>query len=127
MSIQIIIDASNAVLGRIASYAAKQSLLGKEVIIVNCNKANIIYEYLVLREKGGSAQKGPYFPKHPDRILKRTIRGMLSHHQKRGLDAIRRIMCHNDTPKEFESAKKITLAGKEKPISLTLSELSKEI
>ena len=33
--IEIIIDASHSVLGRVASFAAKQSLLGKKVIIGN--------------------------------------------------------------------------------------------
>jgi large subunit ribosomal protein L13 len=57
---KIVIDATNATLGRLASYSAKQALLGKEIAIVNCDKAviagkrrSIIIEYQEKRGKGG--------------------------------------------------------------------------
>ncbi len=129
---KIIIDATNATLGRLASYAAKQSLLGKEVIIINCeevvvtgSRKNIINHYLEYRTRGGTSLKGPFFPKSPERIVKRTIRGMLSYKQGRGRAALKRILCYNDAPKEYAEAKKIK-AGKEKNTSTTkLSEVSK--
>jgi large subunit ribosomal protein L13 len=131
---KLIIDADNAILGRLASYAAKQSLLGMEITIVNCNKSviagkksSIIKEYIVARQRGGSSRKGPFFPKTPARILKRTIRGMLTYKKGRGEDAYKRIKCYDTTPDELKDAKKI-LAGKEKKIkTLKLNELSKEI
>jgi len=131
---KIVIDANNAILGRLASYAAKQALLGKEIVIVNCNdavitgkKSSIVSEYMVARARGGSSLKGPFFPKSPERILKRTIRGMLSYKQGRGREALKRIICYNATPAEYEEAKKI-IAGKEKNIkTIKLSELSKVI
>ena len=130
----IVIDAKNAVLGRLASYAVKQALLGKTIAIVNCSetlitgkKRSIIEEYQETKARGGSALKGPFFPKSPERILKRTIRGMISYKKARGLDAFKRIKCYNKVPREFEEAKKI-LAGKEKKTkTIKLSELSKEI
>ena len=129
---QIVIDATNAILGRLASFAAKQSLLGKSVIIVNCNeavvsgtKANILKEYKIARARGGSAQRGPHFPKSPDRIVKRTVRGMLSYKQGRGEAALDRVICHNNTPAELVEAKKI-LSGKEKSIkTIKLSEVAR--
>ena len=36
MTEKLIIDANNAVMGRLASYVAKQAMLGKEIVIVNC-------------------------------------------------------------------------------------------
>ncbi len=130
----IVIDATNATLGRLASYVAKQSLLGKEIAIVNCSKAiitgrkrNIIDDYNNRRKKGGSAQKGPFFPKSPEKIMKRTIRGMLSYKQGRGLAALKRIRCYNQVPVELEAAKKVH-AGKEKRTTvMELQELSREI
>ncbi len=129
---KIIIDATNAVLGRLASYSAKQALLGKEVIIVNCKEAiltgrreMILKDYREAREKGSHSQKGPFFPKTPERILKRTIRGMLSYKQGRGESAFKRIICYNETPQEYLESKKIK-AGKEKHVkTLKLSEVSK--
>lgn len=120
MNNEIVIDATNAILGRLASYAAKQSMLGKKVIIVNCKDvviigkpSSILKDYNVKRQRGGSALMGPMFPKHPERIVKRTIRGMLSYRQGRGLDAFKRIKCYNVTPAEYADVKKF-VAGKEK-------------
>ena len=131
---EIVIDASNATLGRLSSYAAKQSLLGKSIIIVNCNDAIItgdkrttINKYKRLRSMGGLSQRGPYFPKSPERLVKRAIRGMLSHRQSRGKEALQRIMCYNSVPAEYEQKPKIK-AGREKiQKSISLYTLSREI
>src|SRR3989344_4204214 len=132
--IEIIIDASHSVLGRVASFAAKQSLLGKKVIIVNCGDAiltghrnSIIKEYRIIPEKGGSSRRGPFFPKQPERIMRRTVRGMLSSHQHRGRSAFRRILCFRNMPKEYELSQKIALMVKDVSSSITLSALSMEI
>jgi large subunit ribosomal protein L13 len=134
MEMKIVVDGKNALLGRLASYVAKQSLLGKEISIVNCNEIvvsgkpkSVIGEYKEMRNKGGSSLKGPFFPKLPERIVKRTIRGMLSHRQGRGRDALKRIKCYNETPVEFENSKMIK-SGKEKDIKkIKLKDLGKEI
>ncbi len=134
MENKIIIDGENAVLGRLASFVAKQALLGKEVVVVNCKEVvvtgrprSIIKEYKEAREKGGSSLHGPFFPRFPERIVKRTIRGMLAHKQLRGKTALKRVRCHNEIPAEFENSKKF-VAGKEKKIkTIKLKELSKEI
>ncbi|MEM4259358.1 MAG: 50S ribosomal protein L13 [Candidatus Pacearchaeota archaeon] len=134
MTEQIIIDAKDAVLGRIASYAAKQALLGKKVIIVNCNDAlltgrrNMVLEqYSHMRSRGRGAQKGPIIPKVAEKLMKRTIRGMLEYTQKRGEDALDRILCYNETPKEFETAKKISLVRELKTKAIKLKEVVKII
>ncbi len=128
---KLIIDAENAVLGRLASYAAKQALLGREIIIVNSNKAiitgnsrNIAERYSKKRARGGSGQAGPYFPTTPGRIIKRTIRNMLPYKQGRGRDAFLRIKCHESIPKEFESMKMIkSKRGKQGMLLEYLSEM----
>ena len=130
----ILIDATNATAGRLASYVAKQALLGKSIVIVNCNHAiitgrrsSIINDFKEKRSRGGSSPHGPFYPKSPERIIKRLIRGMVPHRHYRGLNAMKKIMCYNSVPAEFHSAKKI-LAGKEKKTTiLSLHDLSKEI
>lgn len=131
---KIIIDASQGSLGRIAAFAAKQSLLGKEVIIVNCNDAVItgkprttIANYQQKRARGGSAQKGPYFPKNPERLMKRTVRGMLSYKQGRGDAAFKRIMCYNETPEEYKDAEKTSMKKLFHAKTIKLSDLDKEL
>ena len=131
---KIVIDANNAILGRLASYAAKQALLGKNLIIVNCEEAVItgnprstIKEYGATRKKGGNSLQGPFFPKNPERIIKRTIRGMLSYKQARGREALKKIICHNEIPEEYKEVKMIR-AGKEKKVkTIKLKELAGEI
>lgn len=134
METKVIIDASHGVLGRIAAFAAKQSLLGKEIIIVNCehvsitgNPRRIIEGYQQKRGRGGTAQRGPYFPKDPKMLVKRTIRGMLDHTHGRGHAALKRITCYNDVPAEYEHAKKISMKREIKTKSITLERLDKEL
>ena len=131
---KIVIDLSGAILGRAASYIAKQALLGKKVIVVNCDNAlvtgkrrMIINEYHQARVRGGKSLNGPHFPKHTDKLVKRTVRGMLSYTQQRGLDALKRVLCYTNTPEEYASSKKITMTADTKSKTISLKDLSEEI
>jgi large subunit ribosomal protein L13 len=116
-----IIDGKNAILGRLASYVAKEALKGEELIVLNCsdviitgNKKNILEDFERKRRMGGSSQKGPLHHKSSEKIIKRVIRGMLPNHRfGRGREAFKRVKCYSGVPKEFEQSKKI-VAGKEK-------------
>ncbi len=127
-----VIDAENAIAGRLASYASKQLLLGKEIVIVNSEKAiimgnerDIISKYLALRRKGGSAMKGPFFPSSPERILKRIVRGMLPQKKGRGMEALKRIKCYIGIPEEFKNTKMIKSSRGIAPIkSITIGQVS---
>ena len=128
-----IIDGKNAVLGRLASYAAKEALKGEDVVIVNSeqviitgNKKNIQKNFEAKRSRVGSSQKGPKLSKTSENIVKRTIRGMLPDHRKgQGKKAFKRIKCYSGIPEEFREAKKI-IAGKEKRSKfMQIKEISK--
>jgi len=116
-----IIDGKNAILGRLASYAAKEALKGEDIAIVDCekiiitgNKENIKEEFEATRKRVGSTQNGPKISRMSEKIVKRAIRGMLPNYRNgRGRVAFKRIKCYVGVPKEFESAKKIS-AGREK-------------
>ena len=133
---EIIINAENATLGRLASYVAKQALLGNKIIILNSEKAIvtgrrlfIINDYLKKRSKGGKAiQKGPYYSRSSEKIVKRAIRGMLpDFRQGNGKEALKRILCFVGIPDKYKNSKMIK-AGKEKTTSFILvEEISKEI
>jgi large subunit ribosomal protein L13 len=134
MNKNIIVNAEGAVLGRLASFVAKQALLGKSVDVVNTEKSLItglrmttLENYKQKRSLGGTIQRGPNFPSSADKILKRTIRGMLSYKQGRGADALKRIKTHNGVPKQFEAAEKISLAHKTKARTTTLGEIAREL
>ena len=82
-------DAEGAILGRLASAVAdllqKAARDGREdkVVIVNAEKAVVtgsptsIMATYHAKYKLNHARKGPFFPRMPDQILKRTVRGML--------------------------------------------------
>jgi large subunit ribosomal protein L13 len=107
----MIVDATGLVLGRLASVTATRLLSGEEIHIVNAEKAivtgkreTIYSEYAHTRARG-SREKGPFFPKRPDMILKRTVRGMLPYKMKRGRDAMSRLRVYVGVPRELREEK----------------------
>lgn len=129
----MIIDAKNAILGRLASHVAKQLLNGKEVVIVNSvdiiitgNPKQIVGKYLKRRRRG-SPQHGPFFPKKPDLIVRRTIRGMLPK-TKKGRDAFKKLRVHISVPDDLKDKKMEKVAIKGVRInSISLGELAKAL
>lgn len=128
-----IIDGKNAILGRLASYCAKEALKGEGIVILNCeqviitgNKKRIQKDFEERRGRVGSSQKGPKISRTSERIVKRAIRGMLPDHRKgKGKIAYKRIKCYVGIPKEFQDAKKI-VSGKEKRTKfIQIKEISK--
>lgn len=107
----MIIDATNLIVGRLASFAAKQALLGEAVDIVNCEKAMmtgdrkwILKEY-ARKMQIGTYNKGPFTVRMPDRFVKRIIRGMLPYKQEKGRSALGRIKCYIGVPERFKDKK----------------------
>lgn len=113
----MIIDATNLVLGRLATFAAKKSLLGEKVDIINCEKAVITgdptttYTRFKQRRDLGIPLKGPYPSRMPDRIVRRTIRGMLPRKKTKGRDAFSRVMCYIGIPDKVKDKKAETIKG----------------
>lgn len=110
----IMIDAENLILGRIGTYAAKQALLGEEVIIINCEKAivtgkksEVIADYRTKKQRG--THKGPIYFRNPERFVKRSIRGMLPYKKEKGAKAFKKIMCYNGVPEEYKDKETIKL------------------
>lgn len=103
-----IVDGTNLVLGRLASKVAKEALKGEEISIVNSEKAvvtgrkhDILVQYHEIRTVG-SKYKGPFFPRQPNLIVRRTIRGMLPYKKETGKSAYRKIKVYIGTPKTLE-------------------------
>jgi large subunit ribosomal protein L13 len=127
-----VINAENAVLGRLASKVAKILLSGEEVAIINAEEAiitgskeRIITEFKEKRKIGYRPRKGPYWPRMPDKILKRVVRGMLPHQKPRGRDALKKLKVYIGVPKEFERANLEDIVEKKIPDRfITLKELS---
>ena len=110
-----VIDANGLILGRLASIVAQRLLLGEEINIINAERAVVsgspettVSKYQTMREKG-SKEKGPYFPKRSDMILRRTIRGMLPHKKAFGKAAFGRLRVYMGTPAELKDVEAETL------------------
>ena len=101
-------DAEGTVMGRLASTAAKALLKGESVVIVNAEKAvitgarlGIIQEYRHKRELG-TYRFGPFYPRRPDRVLRRVVRGMLPFYRAHGKAAFQRLQVHVGVPAELK-------------------------
>ncbi len=107
----ILINGENHILGRLSSIVAKKLLDGEEVVIVNAEKIAIIGDKDIILEKykdrinlsaKGNPHRGPKFPRMPDRIVRRAIRGMLPFKRARGREAFRRLKVFIGIPNELK-------------------------
>jgi len=111
----MIINAEDTILGRLATYAAKQALLGEKVFIINCEKAIItgsrkdILNDFAERIARGNPFKGPYFPRRSDMIVRRTVRGMLPRRKSKGRIAYKNVVCYLGMPESLKNEKIISL------------------
>lgn len=113
---EIIVDATNCIVGRLGAYVAKQALLGNTVRVVNAEKAVmtgnprwIVDKYYHRRVETGRPGKGPYILRAPDRFLRRQFRGMLPHKKARGSAAFKRILCYEGVPGQFANKKLVVV------------------
>ncbi len=99
----LVVDAGDCILGRVASEVAQRALDGDRVAIVNAEEAVItgdkedIFETYRTRLQMGS-DRGPYYPKRPDTIFKRSVRGMLPYKKPRGREALDNVRVYVATP-----------------------------
>ena len=135
---KMIIDATNLILGRMAAVAAKQALKGESVTIVNCEKAVItgsreqLLENYAKKFDVGQVNQGPYFPRRPDMLVRRTIRGMLPRKKPKGRAAFARVECYVGIPsqirrEEMKSLPEANLERIKKAAHMTVSELCKHL
>jgi large subunit ribosomal protein L13 len=104
----IIYDAKNQILGRLATKIARKLLEGERVFVVNAEKAVIsgdpryTIELYKKRRARGDPKKGPFFPRTPDGMFRRAVRGMLPWHKHRGREAFRRLRVYVGMPEELK-------------------------
>ena len=130
-----VIDVKGAVVGRAATRIAKRLLSGEEIIVVNAEdaiitgrKEQIVQRYRDKRNLGGMRYKGPYYPRMPDRIFRRIVRGMLPYKKSSGRDAFKRLKVYIGVPKDLKSQSKEferMLPGKRYSEYVKLGEVSK--
>ncbi|ABW02690.1 50S ribosomal protein L13 [Caldivirga maquilingensis] len=119
---EVVIDASNHVAGRLATVVAKLALQGKRVIIINAEKAvvtgdrNMVIDWFKrrmseIRTHYNPEKVGPKWPRRPDRILRRIIRGMLPYKRSKGKSALKRIRIFMGVPSEYSGKAAYVIPG----------------
>ncbi|MGM0405771.1 MAG: 50S ribosomal protein L13 [Thermoplasmatota archaeon] len=128
-------DGEGKILGRLATKIAEELLSGEDVRVVNAEKVfitgdkiTILEDYKKKRERG-KIRKGPYYPRRPERIFKRSVRGMLPYQQPRGRKAFKRLRAYIGVPSEFEGKEFLgdEVKTTETSRGLTLEEISKHL
>ncbi len=103
----LIVDGRGCILGRVASQVADRALAGERIALVNAedlivtgDEEDVVAKYKERAEL--ASDRGPYYPKRPDGIAKRTIRGMLPYKRPRGREAFERIRVYVGNPYETD-------------------------
>lgn len=132
-----VINGEGLILGRMCSKVAKRLLNGEEIIIVNAEKVVLsgkrkskvaeAKEFLEV----GAPERGPFHSRRPDRIVRKTVRGMVPWKQPKGKVAYKRLKVFMGIPEELKDQKLETFidvqASKLKGPHFTLAELAVQI
>merc|ERR1719472_774447 len=86
----VVIDCRGHLLGRLASFVAKEALAGQKRMSTN-------------------PRRGPFHHRSPADMLMRTIRGMLPHKIYRGSAAFQRVKAVDGMPAPFDKIKKMVV------------------
>ena len=135
-----VIDATNAIAGRLSSVVAKRLLRGERIAIVNSENAiitgdpkRVLNMYMKRvsewRTYYNPEKRGPKIPRTPDRILKRMVRGMLPKKKPKGREALKRLRVYIGVPEDLKGVKAVKVKEAELKRDdikyITLGELSK--
>merc|ERR1711966_349038 len=114
----VVIDARGHLLGRLASFVAKEALLGQKVMVVRCEDIVISGSFirnklklLMKRNKrmNTNPKKGPFHHRSPADMFVRVVRGMIPHKLYRGSAAFQRVKAVEGVPEPFNSVKKMVV------------------
>ena len=130
----VVVDARNCIVGRVASEVAQKALAGESVAIVNAEDAVItgseddVMSTYRKRANVGS-DRGPHYPTRPDGMFKRSVRGMLPYKEQRGREALSNVRVYVGNPydEDGEALDDTTLDRLSNIKFLTLGEISENL
>ncbi|QCC52006.1 50S ribosomal protein L13 [Halapricum salinum] len=103
----VIVDARDCIMGRVASQVAERAMDGESVAVVNVERAvitgsedDVTSKFQKRRELG--SDRGPAYPKRPDGIFKRAIRGMVPYKEQKGRAAFENVRVYVGNPYDDE-------------------------
>lgn len=107
----MIIDGQGHILGRLASVISKKLLEGEEIVVLNAEEimltGNKDWAYAKYKQRvdrksiSNPRDLGPKYPKRPDDIFRRTVRGMLPFKKSKGKTAFKGLKAFVGVPKEY--------------------------
>lgn len=110
----MIIDGEGHVLGRLASVVSKNLINGEEVVVLNAEKVMLTgskdWAYAKYKQRVDRASisnprdMGPKYPRRPDDIFRRTVRGMLPYKKSKGRESYKRLKSFVGIPREYQDA-----------------------
>ena len=130
----VVVNGEGLILGRLCSKVAKRLLNGEQIIVVNAEKIVIsgkrkskvaeAHKFLEV----GAPERGPFHSRRPDRIVCKTVRGMVPWKQPKGKVAYKRLKVFLGVPEELKDQKMETIdqanAAKLTGPNFTLGELA---
>ena len=130
----VVVDARNCIVGRVASEVAQKALAGESVAVVNAEDAVItgseddVMSTYRKRANVGS-DRGPHYPTRPDGMFKRSVRGMLPYKEQRGREALSNVRVYVGNPfdEDGEALDDTTLDRLSNIKFLTLGEISENL
>ena len=103
----VIVDARDCIMGRVASQVAERAMDGESVAVVTVERAvitgsedDVTSKFQKRRELG--SDRGPAYPKRPDGIFKRAIRGMVPYKEQKGRAAFENVRVYVGNPYDDE-------------------------
>ncbi|MCU4718301.1 50S ribosomal protein L13 [Halapricum hydrolyticum] len=103
----VIVDARDCIMGRVASQVAERAMDGETIAVVNTERAvitgregDVVAKYQKRRDIG--SDQGPAYPKRPDGIFKRAIRGMVPYKEQQGRKAFENVRVYVGNPYDDE-------------------------
>eukprot|EP00252_Welwitschia_mirabilis_P002450 TRINITY_DN123_c0_g2_i1.p1 TRINITY_DN123_c0_g2~~TRINITY_DN123_c0_g2_i1.p1 ORF type:complete len:207 (-),score=37.52 TRINITY_DN123_c0_g2_i1:472-1092(-) len=115
---EVVVDARNHMLGRLASILAKELLNGQRVVVVRCEqiclsgglvRQKMKYLRFLRKRMNTKPSHGPIHFRAPSKILWRTIRGMIPHKTKRGALALSRLKAFEGIPYPYSMKKRMVV------------------
>lgn len=135
----LVIDGTDAIVGRVCSFCAAKLLSGEEIAVVNVEKTvisgnpiRITQRYRDKRniQNKANPENSPKWPRRPDFLFKKILSGMLPKHSSRSAKALRIFKAYVGVPKQFQGKQFQEFPKKSKDLTcsfMTMGELSKRL
>ncbi|CAD8096964.1 unnamed protein product [Paramecium sonneborni] len=124
---EIVIDGKGHLLGRLASYIAKELQRGQRIVVVRTEliqqsgslfRNRVIFEEYLNKRMAFNPRRGYKHYRTPSRCFWKVVRGMLQYKSKRGAAALERLKVFEGVPPPYDTRKRQVVSDALKLIRL---------